>query len=105
MFSMNVMRNSSFHMKAQYSKNNLYFWFQSTRTDPEIVQFLESCSNEGLKNICVSGVDLGIRNVAAAVIRTWNKEAESLHTHESNVVHKSKDYHYKAGKQHVQKVS
>lgn len=50
-----------------------------------------------LEDISVSGVDLGIRNVAATVIRTWNKQNDSIVTHESNVLHKSKDYHYKAG--------
>lgn len=48
-----------------------------------------------MEDVSVSGVDLGIRNVAATVLRTWHKAGD---IHESNVLHKSKDYHYKAGK-------
>lgn len=52
-------------------------------------------SVSSLEDVTVSGVDLGIRNVAATVLRTWNNTGE---INESNVLHKSKDYHYNAGK-------
>ena len=68
----------------------------STRTDPAIVNALKKIEN--LEDLSVSGVDLGIRNVAATVIRTWERTSNSYKLNESNVLHKSKDYHYKAGK-------
>lgn len=64
--------------------------------DPAIVVKLQK-RQTNLQNVSISSVDLGIRNLAATVIRTW-KNSE---VHESNVLHKSKDYHYKTGKQHM----
>lgn len=68
-------------------------------TDPAIVAALNKITN--LEDLSVSGVDLGIRNIAATVIRTWHKSTTGYEVHESNILHKSKDYHHKAGK-HVQ---
>ncbi|KAJ6639900.1 hypothetical protein Bhyg_12647, partial [Pseudolycoriella hygida] len=47
-------------------------------------------------NVC--GVDLGMRNIASTVRRTWHQiTPETYEIHESNILHKSKDYHYNAG--------
>ncbi|KAJ6640569.1 hypothetical protein Bhyg_05498 [Pseudolycoriella hygida] len=60
-----------------------------TVVDPAIVQKLQRIN---LENVNVSGVDLGIRNLAATITRTW----DNPEIHESNVLHKSKDFHYRA---------
>lgn len=71
-----------------------FYYFTSTRTDidPAIIDKLTNIATT-LDNVSISAVDLGIRNLAATVIRTW-KDSK---IQESNVLHKSKDYHYKAG--------
>lgn len=80
----------SIFFKIKYT-NYLSFCFIISRTEPKIVKQLKLTD---LNDLSVCGVDLGIRNIAATVRHTWH----SSEMHESNVLHKSKDYHYKAGK-------
>ncbi|KAJ6634610.1 hypothetical protein Bhyg_13185, partial [Pseudolycoriella hygida] len=67
---------------------NLIAVIQKTVVDPAIVQKLQRIN---LENVSVSGVDLGIRNLAATITRTW----DNSEIHESNVLHKSKDFHFR----------
>ncbi|KAJ6634795.1 hypothetical protein Bhyg_13374 [Pseudolycoriella hygida] len=69
---------------------------ESETTDPKIVALLMRCPRN-LDNITVSGVDLGISNVAGTIIRTWQNLSDEIHI--SNVIHQ--DYHHAAGFKNV----
>lgn len=58
---------------------------------PALVNALKQ--HHDLKHLSVCGVDLGVRNIASTVRRTWDGTV----VRESNVLHKSRDYHYNAG--------
>ncbi|KAJ6633782.1 hypothetical protein Bhyg_17869, partial [Pseudolycoriella hygida] len=54
--------------------------------------------NQQQQDLNVCGVDLGMRNIASTVRRTRHQiTPETYEMHESNILHKSKDYHYNAG--------
>lgn len=66
-------------------------------TNPAVVKALKQISD--LKHLNVCGIDLGMRNIASTVRRTWHGTApDNYEIHESNILHKSKDYHFNAGK-------